>query len=248
MIKEIVSTNNKMIVQAQKLKQKKYVLERGEFLAESKKVILELLNTNFEPICFFVEEGKDENYLKKYEVYTVSKTIMQKLSSFVTAQDVVGIFKTKNLEPQYLGGKFLILDRIQNPDNMGAIMRTARATGFEQIYLIDCVSEYNSKTIRASMGNQFGLKIYHIKTEQVKTLFKDAQLFCADLKGENVFKIQKFEQNVGIVIGNEGSGISGDLKSLISHTLTIPMLNKVESLNASVSASVLMYDIINKIK
>lgn len=242
----ITSTSNKTIIEAEKLKQKKYVLKTGEFLAESKKVVLELLKSDYTPVCFFLKAETNADYLNGYKTYFVTENVLNKLSSFVTSQNIVGIFKTKNLTPKYEGGKFLILDKIQNPDNMGAIFRTARATGFDQVYLINCVSEFNSKTIRASMGNQFGLKIYQINAEQVKTLFSNAELYCADMSGKNVFEIKNFKLNTGIVIGNEGNGISTEILNLIKQKLSIPMRNNVESLNAGVSASILMYDIMTK--
>ena len=140
----------------------------------------------------------------------------------------------------------MILDNIQNPDNFGAIMRTALATNFKQIFVINSVDEYNSKVLRASMGNQFKLNIVHINYEDVKNLFLSADLFVMSMEGENLFKIKYISKNTGFVIGNEGNGVSLQMRKKIKNTLSIPMENGIESLNASVSASIVMYHIYSK--
>lgn len=245
---EILSNSNNLVKEATKLKQKKYVLESGKFLVEGKKIILEILKTDYKADYFFVEKGTDYNFLKGEKVYIVTKNIIEKMSDVVTPQGIIGVFNQKVQKPTYENGKFLILDRIQNPENMGAILRTARATDFKNIYLINSVSVLNSKTIRASMGNQFALNIYNISANDVKTLFKNAKIYLADLIGTDVFSCNKFEKNVGLVIGNEGNGISDELTDFVKDKLTLPMLNNVESLNASVSASILMYQLMEKSK
>ena len=125
-------------------------------------------------------------------------------------------------------------------------MRTAAACNFKQIYTINCVDVYSPKVLRASMGNQFKLSITSIEYNEIEKLFSNAKIYAMDMNGRNIFEIDKFEQNVGFVIGNEGNGISNEIKSKIKNHLSIPMKNNVESLNASISASIVMYYIFSK--
>ena len=125
-------------------------------------------------------------------------------------------------------------------------MRSALACNFKQIFVINSVDEFSPKVIRASMGNQFKLNIVHINTDDFQTLFAGAKLYTASMEGKDIFKIQNFDKNVGVVIGNEGNGVSARVKSLVKNTISIPMQNGVESLNASVSASIIMYQICSK--
>ena len=138
-----------------------------------------------------------------------------------------------------------MLDNIQNPDNMGAIIRTAVATNFNKIYLINCVDIYNEKVIRASMGTLFKVEFIDTNYQQIANLAKSNKIYYADMGGESVFNIKQFEKNLGLVIGNEGNGISKEIKDITNNKLSIPMSNGVESLNASVSAGILMYHISN---
>lgn len=235
----IISKSNSKIVEAKKLLQKKYRDKTNQFLVETKKVIGEAINSNLKPVCIFIEDGK-ENIFKNTTTYFVNRKVLSEITSTVSPDGYVAIFEKKQSTNKYEGGNFLILDCLQNPDNFGAIMRSALASDFKQIFVINCVDEYNSKTIRASMGNQFKLDIVHISYEDIPILFNNCNLYVADMAGDNLFK-QNFMQNIGLVIGNEGNGVSEEILKHISNKISIPMENSVESLNASVSASIIMF-------
>ena len=257
----ITSKTNSKIVEAKKLLDKKYRDKTGLFLIETKKVIFEAINAGLVPQKFFVLEGSqnifvaNKNISSKNSLYNsninsnnnannvfvLSKSVFGEISSVVSSDGYIAVFEKPENQKRYDDGNFLVLDNIQNPDNMGAIMRTALATNFKQIFVIDCVDEFSPKVIRASMGNQFKLQITHIAYDDISKLFKNANLFTASMEGKSVFDIKSFSKNVGLVIGNEGRGVSQTLKNLVPNTISIPMKNGVESLNASVSASILMY-------
>lgn len=243
----ITSKTNQKIVEAKKLLEKKYRDQTGLFLAETKKVILEAISSGLTPKYAFVLQGKDVSIFEaKTTIYYVNESVFKALSSTVSGDGYIAVFEKRRAKKEYIGGNFLILDNIQNPDNFGAIMRTALATNFKQIFVINSVDEYNSKVLRASMGNQFKLNIVHINYEDVKNLFLSADLFVMSMEGENLFKIKYFSKNTGFVIGNEGNGVSLQMRKKIKNTLSIPMENGIESLNASVSASIVMYHIYSK--
>lgn len=249
----ITSKSNAKILEGKKLLDKKYRDKFGLFLIETEKCVLEALNCGLKPKCFFVQEDKNFSFLKTYQekcfdIYKVSLSVLKEISSVITPDGIVAIFEKPITKKEYLGGRFLVLDNLQNPDNLGSIMRTAAACNFKQIFILNCVDEYNPKVLRSSMGNQFKLDIVHITYQDIDNLFLNTKLFAMDMNGKNIFAIDKFEQNVGFVIGNEGNGISKEIKSKIKDNLSIPMLNNVESLNASISASVVMYYIFQRSK
>ena len=240
----ITSKSNTKVVLAKKLLQKKYRDQQNLFLAETKKVVLEAINAGIEPQAFFVKQNIDCSFLpKKVPIFLLCDAVFAEISSIVSPDGIVAVFKKPTAKKQYLGGNFLVLDHLQNPDNFGAIMRSALACNFKQIFVINSVDEFSPKVIRASMGNQFKLNIVHISISDLQKLFANATLYTASMEGKDIFKIQNFNKNVGVVIGNEGNGVSPQIKNLVKNTISIPMCNGVESLNASVSASIIMYQI-----
>lgn len=244
----ITSKSNEKIVNAKKLFDKKHRDKTGLFLVETIKVATEAINAGLTPKTIFVTEKKSAEISKQFDEQkiVVTEDVLKHISSVVSPDGVVAVFEKPKQEKKYVGGNFLILDCLQNPDNLGAILRTAAASDFKQIYLINCVDQFNSKTIRASMGNQFKLGIVNINYDDIKTLFLNAKIYTMDMNGTNIFDIQKFDKNVGFVIGNEGNGISDQMKKIVTNTLKIPMENNVESLNASISASIAMYYVFSK--
>ena len=244
----ITSKSNQKIIDAKKLLDKKGREKSGLFLVETEKVIKEAFNCGLKPKCFFVLDAKKIGFdnFNDVPVFRLSDSVFKELSTLVSPDGLIAEFYLQKENPKYVGGKFLILDGVQNPDNYGAILRTALACDFKQIYTINCVDKYNPKVIRASMGNQFKLSIMDITTGEIKSLFNNASIYTASMEGKNIFDIDKFETNVGFVVGNEGNGVSKEVKEIINNTISIPMKNGVESLNASVSASVIMYYIFSK--
>ena len=137
----------------------------------------------------------------------------------------------------------LVLDRISDPGNMGTIIRTAAAAGFHEIALIDCCDPYNPKTVRSSSGGIFYVDLYPISVEELFDECKktDTKIYITDMAGENIFNMQNIDEKYALVIGNEGGGVSDKMESLSSRTISLPMKSQMESLNAGVSASVIMY-------
>lgn len=239
---EIISSKaNSKIQDAKKLLDKKHRDKTGLFLVETKKVIQEAISCGLRPVCLFILQDKQNIFDGFESVYFVKDSALKELSSTVTTDGYIAVFEQKRQTKEYNSGRFLILDNLQNPDNFGAIMRTALACDFKQIFCINCADQYNPKTLRASMGNQFKLDIINISYEDITLLFKNATIYTASMQGENIFLKTDFPQNCGFVIGNEGRGVSEQIKALVKNTLCLPMENNTESLNASISASVIMY-------
>jgi len=250
----INSKDNQLIKLASSLNEKKYRKLHTLALLEGVKIIDEAIKTNQIFYKLFIDENKTEEY-KNYlhevecEVVYVNSKLIETISPSQTPQGIIAIIKTRNFEPLVINGNFLVLDNIQDPGNLGAIIRSAAASNFKNIFMLNCVDIYNDKVVRASMGNLFKTNNYSVTLEQLKKLLsvkQNYELLLADIKGENIFEVKtKNDATIGIIIGNEGSGASKEVASLATRVISIPMQNEVESLNAAVSASIIMYKLIN---
>ena len=138
-------------------------------------------------------------------------------------------------EPTTPTTPFLVLDRIQDPGNMGTILRTAFAFGFKTVYTIDCVDPYSPKVIRASSGMALRVNIIDTDYEHLPT---DTIYYLADLRGDKPQPIR--ETNFGIVLGNEGQGINSIFYQKPHKVITIPMAADCESLNVAVAGGIIM--------
>jgi len=178
-----------------------------------------------EKINFFQKNPKD--------LFALPPSIFNKIAIFDT--DIIAtvpIPKSGNHS-----SPFVILDRIQDPGNLGTILRTAAAFGYQTIYTIDCADPFSQKSIRSAMGTQFKLNIHKFSPEYIK----DAKLYIADLDGHSIQDIGFINlQPFGIILGNEGRGVSEELKKLPHTVVTIPMQN-VESLNVAVAAGIILH-------
>ena len=144
---------------------------------------------------------------------------------------------------------FLVLDKLQDPGNVGTLIRTALASGMECVFLLDSVKPTNAKLIRSSAGAIFNIPTITMTEEDfIKFASKNSlTLAKTDMKGEDIFKFQP-SKNIGIVIGNEGNGVSKEISQICNVALTIPMHPGIESLNAAVSGSIIMFQIASKRK
>ena len=255
MIEEIISSvDNKMIKEARSLNDKKFRRNLGKFLVDGEKLVNEAVCGACDVDKIFVDSTKlsDFDYiLSKFggRVVPVTSKVMASLSETNTPQGIIaevymretGEFNPESNEP------ILILDRIQDPGNMGTIIRTATATGFHTIVLIDSTDAFSPKVIRSSSGGVFYLDIFRLSEEEISSYCKNhnIELLVADMAGENVFKTQISNKNFALVIGNEGQGVSKFFKEN-GRIISLPMKPLMESLNAGVSASVLMYTLLGK--
>lgn len=231
-----------------KLKQKKYRDKEQKFLLESPKVILEqfdnpLLDSVYVTEDFFVEY---EDHLVSRDIFKVSASDMKKISSQVHPVGIVALFDIpQDKKFNFRNKNILLLDTIQDPGNMGTIIRTADWYGFDSIFLNEaCVDIYNPKVIAATMGSIFNINVY-----------SDVDLvdFMGDLKENNYKVIASSLQGkklslakldkTALIIGNESKGISSSLLNLADLHYKIPQYGKAESLNASVAAGVIMNEV-----
>lgn len=237
---EITSVNNEKVKNWEKLKLKKYRDLSKLFLVEDDHLVTEALKVNAVKEIITSEEDK------KYDVPTfyVTDKIMKVLSEQVTSAKVIAVCYQNDIKD--IKGNTLVLDRLQDPGNLGTIIRSAVAFNFDTIILSeDTVDVYNPKVIRASEGMIFHLNIIRTNIiDFLNNLDKSYLKITTDVnEGKNI-KDLKFDK-CAIIIGNEGSGVSKEVAKVCDEKVYIKMNNKTESLNASVSASILMYEVNN---
>ena len=241
----ITSKQNALVKEIRSLSDKKFRDRLGVFVVEGVKPVKEAiaLGLNVKDIVFTekgeIALGKIKSDIKSQ---TVTEEIFSYISEEVTPQGVLAVvFKPENeLRPPK--GNALLLDGVSDPANVGAIIRTAAAAGYNDIYMTDDSADpYSQKAVRASMSGVFRVRVMRGERE---TLFDsiDLPFWIADMDGQNVFEV-KPDGNFCLVIGNEGRGVSKLAVERADFTVSIPMENGVESLNAAVSAGILMYNL-----
>ena len=178
------------------------------------------------------------------KTYKVDDKTIEQLADTKTPQKVLCIAYLTQHVVETPTTNFLVLDGLQDPGNVGTLIRTAKASGFETIFLVDSVRKENSKLIRSSVGAVFDSKVCQVSKSEFVALAKkhDFKLICCDMNGENIFNFTTNDQ-IGIVVGNEGQGVSKEISDLCYKTVKIPMKSGIESLNAGVSGSIIMYEI-----
>ena len=238
----MTSKNNPLVKETVALKEKKGRREQGMFLVEGKKMFVECLNSGFEIERVFVSE-KYADALPEItaETVRVSDDVFQHLSDEKTPQGILCRVKLPVYPLRAPKGKCLLLDGVADPGNMGTIIRTANAAGYSEIYLTEtCADPYSPKSVRASMSGIFFTKLYRAERSQILSVMRDTPIIVADMGGENVFSFHS-PKTFALAIGNEANGISNEVFHAAAHTVKIPMQATQESLNAAVSAGIIMY-------
>lgn len=237
----ITSTSNSQVKEIKKLKK-----EKGFLFLDNPKLIEEAILAGEEIEVVVFEENKGEKFasLAKSKNIIVSSEVFKMLSSAENSQGALAIVRTRKRPFKPPSGNFLVLDEVQDPGNVGTLVRSALAFEFNDIYLINCASVSNEKVVRSTMGAIFKTRVYELSREEFVSNFKGMNLYCGEMNGEDISKAQlKFP--VGIIVGNEGNGVSNELKKL-SKSVAIKMNKGIESLNAGVAGSILMFKIKEK--
>lgn len=236
---KIESLNNSKVKNWAKLKEKKYRDESGLFLVEGDH-LLNSATLNNSVVEVISNDEKTE--IPGIPFYLVTDSIMKKLSSQVSSTKVIGV--CKKLEEQEIKGNVCLLDNIQDPGNLGTIIRSAVAFNINTLILSnDTVDLYNEKVIRASEGMIFNLNIIRADLNNMINKLKEKgyEIYGTDvLKGTNLEEIE-FPYKTAIIIGNEGKGMKEDLKKECDKLIHIKI--NCESLNAGVAASIIFYEV-----
>ena len=253
MVNLIESKDNPKVKQALKIANDASFRRKNKlFFASTSKVVFDILSAGFEHEILFVlqsEYEKFEDRLPQKNVYVVSESVSDKLSEGKTEDGVYAVFRMKeNSEDEILkANKLLVLEDVQDPANMGAIMRTALAFGYENVVVTNkCADVFSRKVIRTSMTASVKVNVY--KTNDLvrfteKLNGKGFTTVAACLEGAIELGSEKIGLPVALYIGNEGNGLSDEIIKTCKMRVKIPMSDKIESLNAGVSAAVLMWEL-----
>jgi len=259
----ITSISNNRIKTLIQLSQKSKVRnELGAFLIEGErlfcdspdKYIKEVYITNdFSQKANKSSKQKlDKLKMRGVDIEYVSDEVMKKISDTKTPQGVCAIAKKPNLDRDDFYKKLdassllLILENLQDPGNMGTILRVSEAAGVSGIILSNgCVDIYNPKVVRATMGSIFRVPILfsdNLKRDIGQCKNKKIKLYAAHLKGQKSYEEFDLTKGSAFLIGNEGNGLTDETASLADFYVKIPMLGQIESLNAAMAAGILVYD------
>lgn len=233
----ISSKDNAIVKKVSSLGDKKYRRLYGEYVVESVKAVDECISAGSEISLILCTENLAEKYPG---AQLVTDGVFARISTEKTPQGVLAVVKKPQNTLAAPTGNSLLLDRLQDPGNIGAIIRTANAAAYEDIYLVNCADAYSPKAIRASMGGVFRVKLHEGSLEEVSYALKGVSLLCADMDGEDVFSFVP-PAKFCLCVGNEGGGLSDGVKARAAVSVSIPMRDGCESLNAAVSASIAMY-------
>lgn len=239
----------------QSLGQKKFRQQEGVFIAEGPKLVAELLALHSSSIIeIFALNGwisANDKITNKTEVFEVSVLELEKISQLTTPNQVLAIVKQFDInEPIVVKNKIVLaLDTIQDPGNMGTIIRIADWFGIDQIVSSTLTADiYNPKVIQSTMGSIARVKVYYTELAEWLSTQKKHPIYAAMLDGEDVTEMNKIKEGI-LIVGNESKGISEPVLQFITNRITIPQKarlsdsfgqGKAESLNAAVATGIIL--------
>lgn len=252
----INSTANKQVRRVVNLQTKaKARREEGLYVAEGLRICREYEKQDVESLYVteaFLKEEDNRRWLENYSCEIVSDEVMKAMADTKTPQGVLAVVRQKSSTLEEILSKrqgkkaLMILENIQDPGNLGTILRAGEGAGITGVVMSrDTADIYNPKVIRSTMGSI--LRVPFVYVEDIKDAccqMKKAgiRLFAAHLKGMNNYDEEDYTEDVGFLIGNEANGLTDETASLADTYIKIPMAGKVESLNAAVAASILMFE------
>ena len=237
----IESVDNKKIKYLKKLKEKKYRDEEKKFLIEGEHLVLEAYKSGLLEEVILCNNEIDLDIDKIY----VSENVMKSLSDLPSKAWIIGVCKIVDNILDY-NSNVLILDGVQDPGNLGAIIRSAVAFNIKNIVLSkDTVDLYNTKVLRSAQGMNFHLNIIREDITKIINELKNNNyiIYGTDVINGIDVKSIKNDGKYAIIMGNEGNGISPIVKSLVDKNIYIKMNENCESLNVAVSASIILYEL-----
>ncbi|SER90359.1 TrmH family RNA methyltransferase [Salipaludibacillus aurantiacus] len=243
----IESAQNAKIKAWKKLHTKKERDKSGLFLIEGKHLIEEALKSQLNIKDLVIQEGRqmpEEWNVKELTKVYVTDRVMKELAETETPQGIVAVCEQPEKENLPLDdGKYLFIDAVQDPGNLGAMIRTADAAGMSGVVLGQGTADpYNGKVIRSTQGSLFHLPIQKMNLEEAVEICKENKLpvFGTSLKGSTYTAIQP-QKKFALIVGNEGSGVNPGLLEQTDQNLYIPIFGEAESLNVAIATGILLY-------
>ncbi len=250
-MKLITSGENQIYRIAAQLKQKKYRDEQKKYLIEGPNLIREAMGNGGDIEMIIRSEDFNPEEIANAPMAVMSSGLFRKLSDTETPQGIMAIVKKRTYSEEEffspgIRSNLIILDRLQDPGNIGTILRTADAAGYLGAILLKGTADiYSPKIVRAAAGSLFRLPVLMEDTpERVIRMLKQHKknMICTTPKCSSYYYDIDMKENAAVIIGNEGSGVCDEFMDHSDILIKIPMEGKIESLNAAVSAGILMYE------
>lgn len=248
-MERITSRKNPLLEHMRRLDSAAFRRQQGEFLCDSPKLVGEALRHGARVLAVAVSDGVEppEGLDASVRCAAVPPDVMASISPMRTPQGMLAVCRLPDTAlPETLpGSRYVVLDGVQDPGNVGTVLRTADAFGCTGALLLPgCADPYGPKTLRAAMGAVFRLPLYAVGLEDLPRLLADAglPLYGTALRHDTVDVRQRDLRRCALVIGSEGRGVSAEVLALCRETLRIPMSSHCESLNAAAAAAVLLWE------
>jgi TrmH family RNA methyltransferase len=254
----ITSTRNRHVVEARKLEQRKHRQRQNQFLVEGVSLLHMALDAGARPVKVFACQetfsGEQARLLARFrgsgaQIVTVSAQVMQALCEREAIEGIVATFQLLETSPDKLNlpepALVVVLDRLQDPGNVGTLIRTADAVAASAVVLIEpCADPFDRKTVRGSMGSLFNVPL--VRVTDPEPLFARLQqgglrIVGTHVRGGIAWGQGILKGSVALILGNEAHGQSDEVSAFVEANVTLPIVGKAESLNVAVAGGVLMY-------
>ncbi|CDQ18249.1 RNA methyltransferase, TrmH family [Halobacillus karajensis] len=239
----LTSLQNAKVKEWKKLHKRKYRNQMGMFIVEGFHLVEEVLNSDWEIIELIIRDGTDFTIPEGLPSVLVSDTVFRAIAETETPQGIAAVVKQKDhtYNPARLT---LMLDAVQDPGNVGTLIRTADAAGFDQVVLgTGTVDAYNDKVIRATQGSIFHIPVSTGDLNEFvqQSIEAGIEIWASALQDAVPFQQLESPSNAALIVGNEGQGIKEKLLEKADKRVYIPIYGQAESLNVGIAGAVLMY-------
>lgn len=248
----LTSLKNPKVAAWRSLKDKKGRDEQNAFLVEGVRMVREAVSSSFPLLSVLLREGfaPDFPLPSSVPVYLLPDNVFQSVCDTKTPQGIAAVLRMENKEAS--GPHLLALDCVQDPGNVGTIIRTADAAGFNGVIMSpDCADLFSPKVLRSTMGSVFrlGFSFPDSLPHALENYRKNGySVISSQLDGDPFYDRKDVADSFVLIIGNEGNGISAPVKACATHHLRLPMRGGAESLNAAIAAGIMMYDLMRNEK
>lgn len=244
-MEHITSLKNPKVAAWKALKDRKGRRESGCFLVEGRKMVEEALASAFDVETVLVQEGMELPDGLTMPVYELPAHVLAAVCDTKTPQGIAAVVRMK--EQSALGKHIVVLDGVQDPGNVGTIIRTADAAGLNGVLLSNqCADVFSPKVLRATMGSIFRMNLRttdDLPGELTKLREKGYSILSSQLDGTPFYEREKVAEQFALIIGNEGNGVSEQVQQTATHRVRLPMRGGAESLNAAIAAAIMMYEL-----
>jgi TrmH family RNA methyltransferase len=249
----ITSVANEKVKYVRSLYRRRGRYRERHFVIEGVRLVREAFRAGIVPALVFYGEGIDatpggrellmETRMRGLAALAVSEQVMKAMADTVSPQGVLAVVPFVELTPPPSPSLTLVADRLRDPGNLGAILRSANAAGVEQVILAPkTVDPYNPKVVRGAMGAHFRLPIVALSWPQITETLTGVRILLADVRAEQTHYEVDWTQPSALIIGGEAYGASREARELAAATIAIPMHGGAESLNAAMAASVILFE------